>query len=98
MLTLTVNVGGRGAHEGGLLEFDYDPALLEPVGFAGPAAGQGTVALPAGTLPTSVPLAFRVKPDAKGEASVIATGLVLQVSGERAAMPVAGTASVKIGG
>jgi general secretion pathway protein D len=96
-LTLTLNLDGSGRHDGGVVEFDYDAARLEPVGFAGAGPGQGAVALPPGTLPTRVPIAFRVRADAHGTADVVMSGVVLQVGGERVARPLAGTANVAIG-
>lgn len=96
-LTLTLNLEGSGSHDGGVVEFDYDAERLEPVDFAGAGPGQGAVALPAGSLPVSVPVAFRVRADASGTADVVVSAVVLEVGGERVAMPVAGTASVAIG-
>ncbi|HRP98497.1 MAG TPA: general secretion pathway protein GspD, partial [Rhodocyclaceae bacterium] len=87
-LTLTLNLEGSGSHDGGVVEFDYDAERLEPVGFAGAGPGQGAV---------SVPVAFRVRADASGTADVVVSAVVLEVGGERVAMPVAGTASVAIG-
>jgi general secretion pathway protein D len=97
MLTLTLTLSGSGSHDGGVVEFDYDAALLEPVGFAGAAPGQGAVALPAGALPASLPIAFRVRPDASGTANIIVSSVMFDVAGQRVAVPVAGTAHVAIG-
>ncbi len=95
-LTLTLNVQGSGRHDGAVLEFDYDAALLEPIGFSGATAGQGSVALSAGSLPSSVAIAFQVRPGATGTASLFVNGLVFTRDGERTSVPAAGSATVTI--
>jgi general secretion pathway protein D len=95
-LTLTLALAGRGRHDGGVVDIAYDAKALEPVGFSGQAAGQATAALPPGALPGTLSLTFRVKPEARGMASVAVTGVNLESGGRRLALPVRESATVTI--
>ena len=95
-MTLTFNLQGSGRHDGAVLEFDYDAGLLEPVGFAGAAAGQGSVVIAAGSLPTSVTVAFQVRPGVTGTASLFVNGVVFEIDGTRTSVPAGGSATVTV--
>ncbi len=95
-LTLTMELGGRGRHDGGVVNVEYDAKLLDPVGLSGPAPGQANVVLPAGTLPVNLPVVFRVKAEAKGMASVAVTGVNLEVAGQRIATPASASTAITI--
>lgn len=97
LIDLRLELQGSGSHGGGVLEFDYDATRLEPVGFAGPGEGRGTLAIPPGSLPTTLALAFRARAGAEGSAQVVVSSVVFEVDGERRAMPLGGTAAVAIG-
>lgn len=96
MLTLTLKLEGEGRHDGVVVEFDYDAASLDAVGFAGPQPGQGVASLAAGELPATMPLSFRVKPGVEGAVTVMINSLIFTVAGQRVAVPVSGTASVRV--
>ena len=52
--------------------------------------------VPPGSLPTSLSLAFRARPDASGSAQIMVNAVVFDVGGQPRALPLAGTASVTI--
>lgn len=95
-VTLAVELGGSGRHDGGVIDVGYDPVLLEPVGFAAVVAGQASVALVPGALPSQLPLSFRVKAEGQGMASVAVTGVTLQVGGQRMASPVSSSTTINV--
>ena len=95
-VTLAVELGGSGRHDGGVIDVGYDPALLEPVGFAAVVAGQASVALVPGALPSQLPLSFRVKAEGQGMASIAVTGVTLQVGGQRMASPASSSTTINV--
>jgi len=95
-VALALQLGGSGRHDGGVIDVAYDPALLEPAGFAAVVAGQASVAVVPGALPSQLPLSFRVKPEAQGLASVAVTGVNLQAGSQRIAMPASSSTTITI--
>jgi len=95
-LSLTLGLDGSGGHNGLLVELDYDAQRLEPAGFAAAADGRASIALPAGNLPVSVPVAFRVREGAAGTANVRIGGLVFDLGGRLEPVPAAAAAAVRI--
>lgn len=96
MLTLSLKLDGAGGHNGVLVEFDYDAERLEPVGFAPSESGQASTALPAGNLPTAVPIGFKVKEGATGTANVRLNGLIFDLGGRQVPIPASGAAAVQL--
>ncbi|MBS0513416.1 MAG: general secretion pathway protein GspD [Proteobacteria bacterium] len=95
-VTLALELGGSGRHDGGVIDVGYDPVLLEPVGFAAVVAGQASVALVPGALPSQLPLSFRVRAQGQGMASVAVTGVTLQVGGQRMASPASSSTTIDV--
>lgn len=95
-LSVVAEVGGRGRHDGGQLEVQYDANRLEAVGLAGSAPGSGTLSLPAGLLPGVQSLVFRVKPDAQGAATVSIKSVILDSGGQQLATPAGASATIPV--
>jgi len=95
-LTLSLKLDGAGGHNGVLVEFDYDAERLDPVGFAPSESGQASTALPAGNLPTTVPIGFKVKEGATGTANVRLNGLIFDLGGRQVPIPASGAAAVQL--
>ncbi|WP_153108916.1 secretin N-terminal domain-containing protein [Propionivibrio limicola] len=96
-VALSLELGGRGSYDGGTADITYDAKLLEPVGITASAPGQARIALPAGTLPASQPVTFRVKAETGGMASIAVTGINLEFAGQRLASPASASTTITIG-
>ena len=66
------------------------------MGFAPSESGQASTALPAGNLPTTVPIGFKVKEGATGTANVRLNGLIFDLGGRQVPIPASGAAAVQL--
>lgn len=93
---LTIELGGRGRIDGGVLDLSYDAGLLDPIGISSSAPGKASVSLGGGPLPSGVTASFQVKSDAKGTASIAVTGARLDAVGQPVPSALSGSISIAI--
>lgn len=96
-VALSLELSGRGGYDGGTADITYDAKLLEPIGIPASAPGQANIALPAGTLPASLPVTFRIKAETSGMVSIAVTGVNLEFAGQRLASPASASTTITIG-
>ena len=60
------------------------------------SAARSTTTLPAGNLPTTVPIGFKVKEGATGTANVRLNGLIFDLGGRQVPIPASGAAAVQL--